>query len=242
MSVRVVVCEGYHDRSFWAAWLARLGCTDIRMSSDLAVAVVKRFAVKGTFGYLTPSGVGLLLTCPDRNRYPGRDGMKQAVGNLLATPLGGIDHLLVSVDSDADGEAAGSALCEADVRQWADLSAIPRVDVTLWQADDPPTPGIPTKQTLERLVCASVAAAYPACAADVQAWLDGRHPGPGDPAAHSGAMQAKSAAFSYQAGWFPNRIGDDFYRAVWDDLAIASELEARLATSGALAVAQALTA
>ena len=28
MSESIVLCEGYHDRAFWAAWLELLGCTD----------------------------------------------------------------------------------------------------------------------------------------------------------------------------------------------------------------------
>src|SRR2546427_9513354 len=28
MSESLVLCEGYHDRAFWAGWLTYLGCTD----------------------------------------------------------------------------------------------------------------------------------------------------------------------------------------------------------------------
>jgi len=28
MSESVILCEGYHDRAFWAGWLLYLGCTD----------------------------------------------------------------------------------------------------------------------------------------------------------------------------------------------------------------------
>jgi len=28
MSESVILCEGYHDRAFWAGWLLHLGCTD----------------------------------------------------------------------------------------------------------------------------------------------------------------------------------------------------------------------
>src|SRR5260370_33851953 len=28
MSESYVLCEGYHDRAFWAGWLLHLGCTD----------------------------------------------------------------------------------------------------------------------------------------------------------------------------------------------------------------------
>jgi len=40
------------------------------------------------------------------------------------------------------------------------------------------------------------------------------------------------------AGWFPDRGCDDFYTAVWEDEAIAAQLEARLTDAGALAVLQ----
>ena len=29
MSESLVLCEGYHDRAFWAGWLGRLGCSDV---------------------------------------------------------------------------------------------------------------------------------------------------------------------------------------------------------------------
>jgi hypothetical protein len=28
MSESVILCEGFHDRAFWAGWLRHLGCTD----------------------------------------------------------------------------------------------------------------------------------------------------------------------------------------------------------------------
>ena len=28
MSESIVLCEGYHDRAFWAGWLTHLGCSD----------------------------------------------------------------------------------------------------------------------------------------------------------------------------------------------------------------------
>ena len=34
MSEAVVLCEGFHDRAFWAGWLLRLGCTDPGLLPD----------------------------------------------------------------------------------------------------------------------------------------------------------------------------------------------------------------
>src|SRR5436309_2878174 len=104
MSHSVILCEGYHDRAFWAGWLKYLHCID---SGATKVALVR------------------------------------------------------------------------------------------WEASDPDGPGLPQQQTLERLVCAALIAAYPTRAKSVQDWLDSRPQPPG--------THPKEHAWSHMAGWYADQ-------------------------------------
>ncbi len=95
---------------------------------------------------------------------------------------------------------------------------------------DEPAPGIPDKNTLERLVCASLAAAYPDRAGDVGAWLTSRsRPPPACPKEH---------AWSYMAGSYAEQGCESFLRFLWSDAPVARELESRMRANGAWAVVE----
>jgi hypothetical protein len=50
----------------------------------------------------------------------------------------------------------------------------------------------------------------------------------------------KEFAWSHMAGWYAQRGCENFYQAIWEDGATASELEKRLRASGAWGIAQEL--
>ncbi len=101
-----------------------------------------------------------------------------------------------------------------------------------WETNDPPARGLPDRQTLERLVCAALAAAYPQRATSVQDWIDKRAKPPlPDPKEH---------AWSYMAGWYAGHGCEDFYANLWRNAKLASELETRLRSSGAWQIAETL--
>jgi hypothetical protein len=108
------------------------------------------------------------------------------------------------------------------------------VRICEWSADDPPQPGIPRQQTLERLLCAAIVAAYPNRAQPVQTWLDGRPDAPT-------SRHPREHAWSFAAGWYADR-GD--YAAVcaglWKDERIKRELINRLSRSEIWALAEQL--
>ncbi len=83
---------------------------------------------------------------------------------------------------------------------------------------------MPAKQTLERLVCAALCAAYPGRGATIAAWLASCGPAP--------AESPKDHAWSHMAGWYAEAGCDEFYQAVWRDERVVVELEARLRTNG----------
>jgi hypothetical protein len=98
-----------------------------------------------------------------------------------------------------------------------------------WEVADASEPALPDQQTLERLACSAVVAAYPARMAAVAAWLNSRPAPPGaDPKDH---------AWSYMAGWYAEHGCENFYGNLWNDPAIVAELERRLRASGAWQIA-----
>src|SRR5947199_7771732 len=63
-SESVIVCEGYHDRAFWAGWLTRLGCTDpgLKPGSSTRKPIIDPWGDEvrgGQFAYHSQSGAFL---------------------------------------------------------------------------------------------------------------------------------------------------------------------------------------
>jgi hypothetical protein len=106
------------------------------------------------------------------------------------------------------------------------------VSLIRWEATDPPAPGLPAQQTLERLVCAALNAAYPPRANSVQNWLDSR-PDPPNP-------DPKEHAWSYMAGWYADQSCEASYSSLWIDPQIVTQLESRLRSSGAWQIVESI--
>jgi hypothetical protein len=139
-------------------------------------------------------------------------------------PLGLQRHDVVNLSRTFDTGAVENAGGEIELDGGATKVALVR-----WEVSDPPSPGLPDQQTLERLVSATLAAAYPARAASVQHWLNNRPVPPGaDPKEH---------AWSYMAGWYAEHGCEAFYSILWNDQRVRAELETRLRASGAWQVA-----
>jgi len=248
----VVLCEGVHDRAFWKGWLSHLGCRDAR--PDLPAGGLGKArdpfgkaVEQGQFAFLSPTDAFVRV-----RPCNGDKGVLAELKKRLAyRTTEALPRLVVGLDVDADlaspeviGRIRGSV--EKRVRQ-ADPAATTASDgdfsvdggatlvsVVLWSAADSETPELPARQTLERLVCAALRAAYPERAAAVAAWLSARPaPPPSTPKEH---------AWSHMAGWYADKSCDEFYQAVWRDDAVARQLRARLEASGAWRVAAALAA
>jgi hypothetical protein len=97
---------------------------------------------------------------------------------------------------------------------------------------DPPSAGLPAQQSLERLVCAALVAAYPPRGPAVTNWLDSRPAAP--------VAGPKEFAWSHMAGWYAEYGSDAFFRKLWLDAPAVTELQTRLTACGAWRVAEAL--
>ena len=242
LPMRVVLCEGIHDTAFWGGALARLGATKGARSPYSAESR----------GYSSRNGA--FIEFRQKGRKPSWSDLTQ---ELIGAATRATSEIVLCVDLDLEGDApdfvqarkdrkknllevaAGIQLIEgkkhSDCWDKDTLSAVfplalqsTRVSMALWGAAGGAAAGIPQKQTLERLVCAAVVAAYPATARPVSDWLAGRP----EPPCRSG-HEHKAYAASYMAGWYAGRDYQGFFQAVWEDAKIAAQLETLLQATGA---------
>ena len=252
MSESVILCEGFHDRAFWDGWLTLLGCnsdgfkpgTPGYPASDPWGDKVRggQFAHRsksGRFIRLRPCGgkKNVLQEARIRLRLRATKPLLRLIINVdvdrsAVTPSGttglrqqDVLHELQQIDPGASQNADG--IIEVD-------GGATTVALIRWETNDLPANGLPDQQTLERLVCASLVAAYPPRAKTVQDWLNARaNPPLPDPKEH---------AWSYMAGWYARHGCEDFYSNLWRDAKIISELESRLRSSGAWQIAEEVAA
>jgi len=251
MSESVVLCEGYHDRAFWAGWLEHLGCENLGRPRGRTGRIQVRDpwdkpVVGGEFAFRSKTGKFLrIVPCQGKDKV-----LSAAESRLKDREVEKLVRLALNVDSDktANGVSSASAVLsyqavEACLRKFGEPACNEHgdflldggatiVSVVRWEASDSPAAGLPNQQTLERLVCAAVVAAHPNRGAAVQGWLDSRPNGP--------EAGPKEFAWSHMAGWYAEQGCEAFYRVVWTDENVVSELESRLSQCGAWRIAEAL--
>jgi hypothetical protein len=247
MSESVVLCEGYLDRAFWAGWFEHLGCEVPPKSGGVIQDELGRPVHKGQHMYLSASA-RFIRVVPCGGKPEVRREARQRLAQRTMQPQ--LSRLVVSVDPDVDAQEATAAtgLRLQDLTALArdfdpQASETPDGDVSLdggatlvslvrWEAEDQDAAGVPTRQTLERLVCGSLVATYPDRGPAVRQWLKSRpNPPPTNP---------KEFAWSHMAGWYAEQGCEAFYRVVWSDEAVADELRTRLRQCGAWRVAEAV--
>ncbi len=134
MSESVVLCEGYHDRAFWAGWLQHLGCTDPGLPSG---GKTSRSAILdpwntpvsgGQYAYHSKSGQFVrVVPCNGKNNI--LDVTRLRLKERTSKPL---VRLVTNVDPDiATGSTTATGLRRMDVEQVArtfDPAAAPNSD------------------------------------------------------------------------------------------------------------------
>lgn len=247
-----ILCEGYYDRAFWAGLLSRFRFTDPGLSphtgerrplNDPQGKPVRR----GHFAFLSPTQRFVRIQpCHARANV-----LRAARIRLSQADTNPLDFLVINRDWDIDVRNRAADMDGTDEQRIHDVannlglthvSGVPyrftyrhqntKVFIVDWRSPREATAGIPHQQTLERLVCAAIAAAYPDRAPAVEAWLRKRPSLPDeDPKAH---------AWSYMAGWWAHLGCDAFFRAIWDDAKIAEQLESDLKATRIWSVVESL--
>ncbi len=252
MSESYILCEGYHDRAFWAGLLIHAGCVDPGIMPG-----GRRIQVKDAFGdfvkapaFLFKSNSGRFIRLVPAS---GKDNIPKLVRiRLEQSIVKPLSRLIVSIDSD---QLAGLLVTVGtpfsrqnliDIARDFDPHMILRTDGDLeisagrtivslvsWQSSDAPLIGLPSQQTLERLICAALIAVYPNRAPAVQNWLDSRPDAP--------RAGPKEFAWSYLAGWNAS-VGsyEGFCSMVWKDPKVAVQLRQRLKAAGIWEIAESL--
>jgi hypothetical protein len=171
------------------------------------------------------------------DHFHGRSNARRAAKVYLLGGASRPGRLVINLDSDAENGSREGAL-EA-IRQIARHYGAEgasgnvgpfyiddvRIFPVIWECADPETPGVPGKQTLERLVTAAIQASYPDRGPVVADYLAA------EPRVE--VPPAKSYSYSYYAKWYGNHGVGDFFKAIWLDEAVARQLRERLETSGA---------
>lgn len=235
-----ILCEGFDDRSFWAGWLLHLGCVDPTEGGKKDARDARGDTVKGGGRFLFQSGVWRIVLTP----YHGRSKVRETVEDFLRGDAEAPDVLVLNLDLDAEDEQAapGRDLVQGVLADYGIEKPkgdgpfqfeSTEIHAVLWECRDPAeaTPGVPPKQTLERLVSSAIRAAYPGRSPTVQDWLDAEP-------AHS--IGPKNYSYSYLAKWYAEHGADDFFRALWRDEKVAAQLRDSLTASGAWGRVEAL--
>lgn len=254
----VVLCEGYDDRAFWAELLERrFHFRDARGTRGRAIDPFGTDVTSGQFAFLSPSD-HFVRVRPCMGRSEVFESLEDRLARRFDRPA---RRIVVSVDNDAatveasalSQEAVFEAVAARVHRADASFERRPNgelildsgsttISIAVWSSQEDFT-DLPRKQTLERLVCAALRAAYPQRSRAVASWLMQR---PEPPFAGLDerrlSLEPKEHAHSHFAGWFAEHGCDDFFRAVWRDKKIAEQLEARLRQSGVWRVVEALAA
>lgn len=240
-----IYCEGYHDRDFIAGWLESRGWRDPGKRAGGSRRAVKNpitgsTVAGGRFGFMsaTDTVFAEIVHCRGDSRV--FSDVEQRLRELPTKPL---DHLILVTDLDTDCNAAGEpnltafrasvlSLCrkiDASCSWNADGSIVvlgkTRLFAICWHCAGPSMAGVPDKNTLERIVCASLASAYGDRATAVATWLASR---PG-----VSATGPKAFSWSFMAGWWAEEGCTEFFRSIWRDSTVTPHLESRLNACGA---------
>jgi hypothetical protein len=248
-----IICEGYHDRAFWAGMLKHVGCTDPGdKGGGRRVQVKDAYGdtiQSGNYGFLSKSNAHIKVV-PTHTKDAILTAVRLKLSNRNTKPL---DRLVINVDSDRLADGSPPATQELTVAriltvaQQFDNDATfngddilldggnTKISIVTWECGDAPGDGLPNQHTLERVVCAAILGAFPNRGAAVQGWLQSRPEPP--------QVDAKDHAFSYVAGWYA-KIGsyEGFFSALWGMTPIVEQLVPRLERCGAWRIANLLGA
>ena len=216
----ILLCEGYHDRSFLTGWALYLGAQDLALVEKSVRDPWGKPVTRGHFGFRDPGGrfFRIIPVNTDTQLFP------TAAALLQESNTRPIRDLVIVVDADSSVESRQSQLSNLKLRLKDESTARVHLAVLGVSEDGP---GIPEHPCLEKIVCSAIAAAYPERSQSVHAWLQtvGSRRSP--------AESAKGHSWSYMAGRYAGFGCDAFFREIWRDPEIRDHLIDRLRANGA---------
>jgi hypothetical protein len=225
----VVVCEGFHDRAFLKGWLESCGYRSPEQHQLRTFVDRRGKAAGGQWILFKDPTVGpfvRLIPCS------GDSGVWENAKNLWATrsPNHPIDRLVVCVDSDSDifEDDVTAQDRQAFEQHFGQVGLVQpdgaRADLLCWHAPGATSaPGLPTKHTLELLVCEAMRRAHPERATTVATFMDSP-----PPASEPSSGTVKEHVWAYMAKWYGHCGCDEFYQRVWREPELQRELSALL--------------
>ncbi len=254
---RLILCEGYDDRSFLAGFLQHhCQCTE--------PAAAKRTRSKygnGAYVFFTAGGSHEIHVLPCGSVSQVLQSFKNNVQAAASGVHPEIDCLTLFTDHDTlpDRQESGDAnsapplikpqsikglldraeiqyqeSANGDIPQWqiekADKSKCVVALLHVRTHDANLRLGLPSKQTLERLVCHAIAKAHPDRAKTVGDWLASRQ----DKSTHTDRQESKEHAYSYLAGWYASDGCDYFFRHIWEQVETKKHLIQEMRDTGIL--------
>ena len=244
----IILCEGFHDRSFWSGLLEFLNCPEPKSHSETGIISIEDPSGKpvrnGEFGYYSTSNKFIRII-PAKSKDKLWNVFETRLAKRSSEPV--LTHLIVNMDSDEfignEGTKSDSYLNNLLVRTRAKIpsaSFTPEGDIksgdgltvslVRWETKTSDCEWLPKKQTLERLVCDAICEAYPERKETLTKWLAMLPP--------DSREEVKTFAWSLMAGWHADHSCDDFYKLIWRDPKIEAVLENRLKECGAWRIAQ----
>lgn len=218
-----VLCEGYNDRDFIAAYLEHTGwLSHRRRTSDTFGAISPgQFLFRRTNAVDSPE---LLL-----RQCGGISNLVDVAKGLVKLAKTKHQALLLVDDLDDTGTSGPKQASSRRLDALADALGLARPNGphaelgevrcagVSWHTAASPGPGLPAAQTLERLISTAFATRDQAAAQGVEKWLRQDPP--------TGESGGKAYAHSYFAKWVARSTNTDFYRAIWRQADLAPLLE-----------------
>ena len=234
-----ILCEGYHDRSFWSGMLQYLDWN-----------IMEKWQGKKSrqYGFDDKDKTKSVVVTPCEGKSNIGPELFLKLRRLETNP---INHLIVNIDPD--GQEFTAQFCKDTIRnaiqkaqqelknqkkepfeskeagqhfQIKTQRGATQIHWVVWGTANSGGQNLPTQQTLERMICAAILEVYPDRAGPVNQFLTATPLPPGD-------TNPKSYAWSFMAKWAGESGCDRFYQALWEDEQVRESLKNIMTETGA---------
>lgn len=246
-AVNYVLCEGYEDRAFWRGLLHHLGCSDAPRTGGAVLDPRDCTPISGgRYAFVTRSGAWIVVQ-PVGGRDKMLSAVKVHVDRLSVRPL---SQLVVNIDCDLDASELDSRSVDdywayvaqaigcttaVGARRWRKDDAL--ISGVVWECHAPDQSAVPSKQTLERLICTAIHALEPECARNVCSWLT---QGPESCVGQSSRRDHKRELWSLYGKWLVDCGSEHLFTRVWELPNVPQEMTKLLQATGAWSVIEGL--